>query len=72
MRSGTVAPGMHVHVPSNSATSITLRIAAVGYWEGTQDRAVWLECHDAGEAEMVNVLDVSDEEFSCETQDPSA
>lgn len=57
---------MLLAVPLNSATTVTLRIKAVGYWEKTPDLALSLECGDPDEAQLVAALDISNEELLCQ------
>jgi hypothetical protein len=68
VRSGTVTPAMLVSIPLNSAISVSLRIKAVGYWENTQELALWLDCEDLDEAEQIKALDMSDEELVCQDE----
>ena len=65
VRSGTVVPEMLVSIRLNSATSVTVRIKAIGYWENTKHLALSLECEEADEAELIRALDISGEELSC-------
>lgn len=68
VRSGTVAPGMALAVPFNGVLSMTVRIGSVGYWEGTDEMALRLECSDAEEVGLVINLNISDEELACRDQ----
>ena len=65
VRSGTVAPGMLVSIPLNGATSIVLRIKAMGYWEHTRQVALSLECEGGDTVALVRALNVSGEELEC-------
>jgi hypothetical protein len=65
VQSGTVAPGMTLAVPFNGSLSMTIRVASVGYREGTDEMALLLDCSDAGEVGLVMDLNISDQELQC-------
>jgi len=68
VRSGTVTPSMMLTVPLNNSVSLNLRIKAVGYWERTDELALWLECSGSDEAELIRFLNISNEELACQDE----
>jgi hypothetical protein len=68
VQSGTVVPGMTLAVPFNGSVSMTIRIGSVGYWEGTDEMTLRLDCSDAEEVGLVMDLNISDEELQCRDQ----